>query len=136
MARSGLASERPWSPSNPEVGARLIEAARVGEFAQTLLTSAQEIDDVAEVFAYSVPLNGRPHAICSSGGFCNSAECAENYARAYYRFDPAMRMIGAADANTGFADRFAAAAITRADYRAQCFEQQNFVDKVCFGWRG
>lgn len=131
-----MTSLQPRVPTDPEVGATLIEAARVGDFARTLLSAAQHIDDVAEVFAYSVPHGGRPRAICSSGGLCNSAECAENYSRAYYRFDPAMRMLEQVRGRTGFADCFAAASITRADYRAQCFEQPRFVDKVCFGWRG
>lgn len=56
--------------------------------------------------------------------------------RAYYRFDPAMRLLGQVGPRSGFGNSFTTASIARADYRAQCFEQQRFADKVCFGWRG
>jgi DNA-binding CsgD family transcriptional regulator len=128
-------ADRRNVPSDPEMGASLIEAARGGTFAEVLLAAAQRFDDVAEVFAYSVPDGGRPKAICSSGGLCNSAECAENYARSYYRYDPAMKLLEHAAHGSGFAQSIPAATINRADYRAQCFEQQSFIDKVCFGWR-
>lgn len=121
---------------DPELGAALIDAARDASFAQILLTAAQRLEAVEEVYASLVPLDGRPTQLCSSGNCCSSGECARSYARGYYLFDPAMNALNALASQSGFARRITADDIHLADYRRQCFERPRYADKLSYGWRG
>ena len=127
---------RAYPQPDPELGAALINAARDASFAHLLLTAAQRLEAVEEVYASLIPLDGRPSQLCSSGNGCDSGECARNYAREFYRYDPAMNALGTLTTRSGFARRVVATDIGSRDYRRQCFERPDYSDKLTFGWRG
>lgn len=122
-------------PTDPELGAALIEAARGPDFGAAILVQAQGRDSVREVGAYLVPDGGRPQTIAASGGLCNSDECAQAYVQGFYRYDPFLSMLGRTARHSGFAHRVPASHIRQRAYRSLCFERANLVDKLCFGWR-
>jgi LuxR family transcriptional regulator, activator of tox operons len=126
----------PLPYPDPELGAALISAAKDASFAHLLLTAAQRLEAVEEVYASLIPLDGRPSQLCSSGNGCDSGECARSYARGFYQYDPALNALAGLTTRTGFSRRITAADINLRDYRRQCFERPEYTDKLSFGWRG
>lgn len=124
------------APLDPELGGKLIDAAGTDAFAPAMLGAAQRFAPVEEVFAYRIADGGAPQVLAWSSSLQADSERAEQYARRFFRHDPATRMRTHAPVGTGFAGRVAATDIAPHDYRAICFERPRFVDKLCFGWRG
>lgn len=129
-----------WSglpePVDPRIGASLIEAAGRETFGDVLLDAAQRYDFVEEVFAYRIGTDGKPVVVGSSSGLDRSDERAELFARRFYRDDPARSIWEETPVGQVFARRVHATQILLHDYRAICFDQPAFADKLCFGWRG
>lgn len=121
---------------DPELGGRLMEAAGTDSFAPLMLDMAQRLADVDELFAYRIADAGPPEVLAWSSALQADRERADQYARRFFRHDPANRLRSGTPAGTGFAGRIAAHDIAPHDYRGICFERPRFVEKLCYGWRG
>ena len=89
-------------------GLALMEAAGTPRFAALMLSAAQAIDAVDEIFAYRVADGAAPCAIFSSSELGDFATRSISYARHFHVYDPAIRMRRALPPGSGFATRVAA----------------------------
>lgn len=123
-------------PLDPELGGRLMDAAGTPAFAPLMLETAHRLAGVDEIFAYRIDDANPPEILAWSSALQADRERADQYARRFFRHDPANRLRSHTPAGRGFAGRIAARDINPHDYRAICFERPRFVDKLCYGWRG
>lgn len=121
---------------DPEIGAALVEAAGTPVFGALMLDAAQRVAGVDEIFAYHVRDGERPVALSSISERGDHDRRARHYAERFYHHDPVVHARQRTAAGRGFVACVRAGEIGLRDYRAICFEQPRFADKLCFGWRG
>lgn len=120
---------------DPRIGQALIEAATTEQFAGTLLGAARRFDAIDEVFAYQVDTAGGVRILLATGDRRGLDERTDAYAQRFHAVDPLLRARAAQEKSGGFTRRVRAADIPQGDYRALCFDEPGFVDKLSFGWR-
>lgn len=123
-------------PLDAEIGAQLVEAVGTREFAPLLLSTAQSIAHVDELFGYIVVDRHEPESLISSSLLEGSAERVKSYMTRYYQHDPAVREISATKRGDSFVQRISLSDIIPYDYQEQCFAKPGFSEKLSFGWRG
>lgn len=121
---------------DPDIGAALIDAVGTPVFGARMLDAAQSVAGVDEIFAYHVRDGERPVALSSISERGDHDRRARHYAERFYHHDPVVHARQRTAAGRGFVACVRAAEIGLPDYRAICFEQPRFADKLCFGWRG
>ncbi len=121
---------------DPDIGAALVEAAHTPAFGALMLDAAQRVAGVDEIFAYHVRDGERPVALSSISERGDHDRRARHYAERFYHHDPVVHARQRTAAGRGFVACVRAGEIGLRDYRAICFEQPRFADKLCFGWRG
>jgi DNA-binding CsgD family transcriptional regulator len=121
---------------DPDIGAALVEAVGTPVFGARMLDAAQSVAGVDEIFAYHVRDGERPIALSSISERGDHDRRARHYAERFYHHDPVVHARQRTAAGRGFVACVRAAEIGLRDYRAICFEQPRFADKLCFGWRG
>ncbi|MBB4632316.1 helix-turn-helix transcriptional regulator [Sphingosinicella soli] len=121
---------------DPDVGAALVETAGTPVFGLLMLNAAQRVAGVDEIFAYHVQDGQRPVALSSISERGDHDLRARHYAERFYHHDPVVHARRRTAAGRGFVACVRAGEIGLRDYRAICFEQPRFADKLCFGWRG
>lgn len=121
---------------DPDIGAALIDAVGTPVFGARMLDAAQSVAGVDEIFAYHVRDGERPVALSSISERGDHDRRARHYAERFYHHDPVVHARQRTAAGRGFVACVRAAEIGLRDYRAICFEQPRFADKLCFGWRG
>lgn len=121
---------------DPDIGAALVEAAGTPVFGALMLDAAQSVAGVDEIYAYHVRDGERPVALSSVSERGDHDRRARHYAERFYHHDPVVHARQRTAAGRGFVACVRAAEIGLRDYRAICFEQPRFADKLCFGWRG
>lgn len=121
---------------DPEASARLVEASDSDEFGAALLTLAQSIAGIDEVFAYIVQDGGEPEVLISQSRLSGVEDRVAAYVGRFYRHDPAVHAIKAIPAGESFVQHIALANILQHDYRTHCFTRPGFSEKLTFGWRG
>ena len=121
---------------DPEIGAALIESVGTPVFGTRMLDAAQSVAGVDEIFAYHVRDGERPVALSSISERGDHDARARHYAERFYHHDPVVHARQRTAAGRGFVACVRAGEIGLRDYRAICFEQPRFADKLCFGWRG
>lgn len=121
---------------DPDIGAALIDAVGTPVFGARMLDAAQSVAGVDEIFAYHVRDGERPIALSSISERGDHDRRARHYAERFYHHDPVVHARQRTAAGRGFVACVRAAEIGLRDYRAICFEQPRFADKLCFGWRG
>jgi DNA-binding CsgD family transcriptional regulator len=121
---------------DPDIGAALIEAVGTPVFGARMLDAAQSVAGVDEIFAYHVRDGERPVALSSISERGDHDRRARHYAERFYHHDPVVHARQRTAAGRGFVACVRAGEIGLRDYRAICFEQPRFADKLCFGWRG
>ena len=120
---------------DPRIGQALIETATTAQFAGTLLGAARRFDAIDEVFAYQVDTAGGVRILLSTGDRRGLDERTDAYAQRFHTIDPLLRARAVQEKPGGFTRRVRAADIPQGDYRALCFDEPGFVDKLSFGWR-
>jgi len=121
---------------DPDIGAALVEAVGTPVFGTLMLETARRVAGVDEIFAYHVRDGERPVALSSISERGDHDRRARHYAERFYHHDPIVHARQRTAAGRGFVACVRAAEIGLRDYRAICFEQPRFADKLCFGWRG
>lgn len=121
---------------DPDIGAALVDAVGTPVFGARMLDAAQSVAGVDEIFAYHVRDGERPVALSSISERGDHDRRARHYAERFYHHDPVVHARQRTAAGRGFVACVRAAEIGLRDYRAICFEQPRFADKLCFGWRG
>lgn len=121
---------------DPDIGAALVDAMGTPAFGALMLDAAQRVAGVDEIFAYHVRDGERPVALSSISERGDHDRRARHYAERFYHHDPVVHARRQTAAGRGFVACVRAADISLRDYRAICFEQPRFADKLCFGWRG
>lgn len=121
---------------DPDIGAALVEAVGTPAFGTLMLDAARSVAGVDEIFAYHVRDGERPVALSSISERGDHDRRARHYAERFYHHDPVVHARQRTAAGRGFVACVRAAEIGLRDYRAICFEQPRFADKLCFGWRG
>lgn len=121
---------------DPDIGAALVDAVGTPVFGARMLDAAQSVAGVDEIFAYHVRDGERPIALSSISERGDHDRRARHYAERFYHHDPVVHARQRTAAGRGFVACVRAAEIGLRDYRAICFEQPRFADKLCFGWRG
>ncbi|MFD0847063.1 helix-turn-helix transcriptional regulator [Sphingosinicella xenopeptidilytica] len=121
---------------DPDIGAALVEAVGTPVFGTLMLDAARSVAGVDEIFAYHVRDGQRPVALSSISERGDHDRRARHYAERFYHHDPVVHARQRTAAGRGFIACVRAAEIGLRDYRAICFEQPRFADKLCFGWRG
>lgn len=121
---------------DPDIGAALVEAVGTPVFGTLMLDAARSVAGVDEIFAYHVRDGERPVALSSISERGDHDRRARHYAERFYHHDPVVHARQHTAAGRGFIACVRAAEIVLSDYRAICFEQPRFADKLCFGWRG
>lgn len=121
---------------DPDIGAALVEAAHTPAFGTLMLDAAQSVAEVDEIFAYHIRDGQRPVALSSISERGDHDRRARHYAERFYHHDPVVHARQRTAAGRGFVACVRAGEIGLRDYRAICFEQPRFADKLCFGWRG
>ncbi len=121
---------------DPDIGAALVDAAGTPAFGAIMLDAAQRVAGVDEIFAYHVRDGERPVALESISERGDHAPRARHYAERFYHHDPVVHARRHTAAGRGFVTCVRASDIGLRDYRAICFDQPRFADKLCFGWRG
>ena len=124
------------SPLDAEAGARLVGAANADEFATALLEIARSIAAVDELFGYIVTDDQEPQVLISRSVLPGVAERVKLYTQRFYRHDPAVHTIRKTAPGESFIQRISLSNIIPHDYRAYCFTQPGFSEKLSFGWRG
>lgn len=119
-----------------EVGSTLIAAACSPGFGEAVLTAAQRIGSVDEVYAYCMENGGAPETLLSSSILGDSDIRAQHHAHRFFRHDPLSQSLAHTAVGSGFAHIVRAVDIGPYDYRAICFDAPQFAEKLCFGWRG
>ena len=110
-------------------------AARTARFASVLLGAARTLDGVVEVFAYQKRIDGQIRTLAASGDRDGIGSRTQAYAQRFHVQDPIILARRSAAQSEGFVRRILAQDIPAGDYRALCFEQPGFADKVTFGFR-
>ena len=127
----------PLSPLvDPRIGQALIEAASTDQFAGTLLGAARRFDAIDEVFAYQVDAVGGVRILLATGDRRGLDARTDAYAQRFHVQDPLLQQRHMAARPGGFTRRVRASDLPDGDYRALCFDEPGFVDKLSFGWRG
>jgi DNA-binding CsgD family transcriptional regulator len=121
---------------DPDIGAALVDAVGTPVFGARMLDAAQSVAGVDEIFAYHVRDGERPIALSSISERGDHDRRARHYAERFYHHDPVVHARQHTATGRGFVACVRAAEIGLRDYRAICFEQPRFADKLCFGWRG
>lgn len=129
-------SIRQLSPLDAEAGARLVGAADADEFAAALLEIARSIAGVDELFGYIVTEDQEPRVLISGSVLPGVAERVRLYVQRFYRHDPAVHAIRRISPGESFVQRISLSNIVQHDYRAHCFTEPGFAEKLSFGWRG
>lgn len=121
---------------DPDIGAALVDAVGTPAFGTLMLDAAQREAGVDEIFAYHIRDGERPVALSSISERGDHDRRARHYAERFYHHDPVVHARQRTAAGRGFVACVRATEIGLRDYRAICFEQPRFADKLCFGWRG
>jgi DNA-binding CsgD family transcriptional regulator len=121
---------------DPDIGAALVDAVGTPAFGTLMLDAAQSVAGVDEIFAYHIRDGERPVALSSISERGDHDRRARHYAERFYHHDPVVHARQRTAAGRGFVACVRAGEIGLRDYRAICFEQPRFADKLCFGWRG
>lgn len=124
------------TPLDAEIGAKLVEAAGTDEFGKLLLSTAEDIAHVDELFGYIVVDGKEPKSIISNSLLEGEDERVKSYMHQFYRHDPAVQQIGKITEGCSFVQRIGLKDIIPYDYREQCFAKPGFSEKLSFGWRG
>ncbi len=122
-------------PLDAEIGAKLVEAVGTEDFGPLLLSTAQSIAHVDELFGYLVVDQHEPEPLISSSLLKGADERVKRYMSHFYQHDPAVREISATKKGDSFVQRISLNDIIPYDYRDQCFEKPGFSEKLSFGWR-
>lgn len=123
------------SPLDAEAGARLVSAPNSEAFGTALLEIARTITDVEELFGYIVLDDQLPKVLISKSMLAGVEERVHLYVHRFYRHDPAVDAIRKIAPGDSFVQRISLADIIPHDYRAHCFTQPGFTEKLSFGWR-
>lgn len=122
---------------DPRLAGDLLAARDLAQFSQLMLAAAHSAVGVDEFFAYRLRDGAEaPEPLASSSELGDAGARVSEYARRFYRRDPAAVARRAALPNSGFRVRIPADAIAASDYRRLCFDRPRFAEKICFGWRG
>lgn len=113
-----------------------MEVVGTEEFGKLLLSAAQSIAQVDELFGYLVVDQQEPEPIVSSSFLPGADERVKSYMHRFYQHDPAIREISRTKRGSSFVQRITLSDIIPYDYRNQCFEKPGFSEKLSFGWRG
>jgi DNA-binding CsgD family transcriptional regulator len=116
---------------NPELSFEAMEAASQPGFGAWLLSAAQRVAQIDEVYAYRFTRSGGPRALVSSGHDPQAGDRAALYANRFHPYDPMLKGVGAHQA--GFV-HVKARDIAHDDYRHYCFDLPRFIDKLSFRW--
>lgn len=120
---------------DPDLGVELIEAAGSEDFAPLLLKAAQRYGAIDELFAYSVSDSEAPIPLAVASELKNSDLRVELYISRFFRHDPLLFRYRSLQAGTGFGELVRVGQITPSDYRASCFLEPGFAEKLSFVWR-
>lgn len=126
---------RQFSPIDAEIGARLVGAAGVEEFADALFEAARSIARIDELFSYIVVSDNEPQALISRSVLDGVGDRVKLYVRRFYRHDPAVHAIRKIAPGESFVQRISLTSIIPHDYRMHCFTEPGFSEKLSFGWR-
>ncbi len=111
----------------------LVAAAGTPAMDQAVFAAVNRVLPVDEVFVCDRPDGAPPVAILAAGTQRNVAARVAGYSGRFHRLDPANRALAV---DRGFAvRRVAAAEIADRDYRAQCWDEPRFVEKLAIGRR-
>lgn len=116
---------------DPELSFEAMEAASQPGFGAWLLSAAQRVAQIDEVYAYRFTRSGGPRALLSNGHDPEAGDRAALYANRFHPFDPMLQGVG--ERQAGFV-HVQARDITHADYRHYCFDRPRFIDKLSFRW--
>jgi DNA-binding CsgD family transcriptional regulator len=122
-------------PLDPHLLVRLISARDRQDFADELLSAAQQYDAVQEVFAYRLgPSKHPPSVILSSSGLGGAMHRVAMWVADFHAIDPLKTMHLPSVPGQGFTRRVLASEIYNPVYREVCYENPRFIDKLSFCW--
>lgn len=122
-------------PLDPALISRLLAVAPGPELAREVLAAAQRFDAVKEVFAYRLGTAcERPSMLLSSSGIQGCDRRVGCWLSHFHALDPLRSDHGSADTGQAFSRRVSASDIGDPIYRAICFDDPQFIDKLSFAW--
>lgn len=120
---------------DPDLALKLLEAPDAESFSAKLLSMAQSMSGVDEIFAYVTGPEAGPRVLVSSSLLEDAPSRARAYTARFHRSDPVGALYLSTRPGSGFARRIPTSSIERGEYRRLCFEAPRFAEKICFGWR-